>query len=52
MQENANALAKLIHKIEEVWDREEKYWAERSRRKLLKVGNKSSSFFHPFTVRR
>lgn len=42
----------LTDEIAQLWDKEEKYWAQRSHIKWLKTGDSNSRFFHPTTVRR
>nr|XP_011465737.1 PREDICTED: uncharacterized protein LOC105351868 [Fragaria vesca subsp. vesca] len=42
----------LTDEIAQLWDNEEKYWAQRSRIKWLKTGDSNSRFFHLTTVHR
>ncbi|XP_028798620.1 uncharacterized protein LOC114754051 [Neltuma alba] len=42
----------LIQQIEEAWDREEKYWWQRSRVNWLQDGDRNTKFFHSSTIQR
>lgn len=44
--------ADILQKIESAWDREEKYWQQRSRINWLCAGDQNTKFFHSTTVRR
>ncbi|PRQ54649.1 putative endonuclease/exonuclease/phosphatase [Rosa chinensis] len=42
----------LTEELASLWDKEEKYWAQRSRIKWLKTGDSNSRFFHLTTIHR
>ncbi|XP_028784473.1 uncharacterized protein LOC114740485 [Neltuma alba] len=48
-REEADSLLKLI---EEAWEREEKYWWQRSRINWLSAGDRNTKFFHSCTIQR
>ncbi|KAF7815390.1 reverse transcriptase [Senna tora] len=51
--EEKSARAKAVLKqLEAAWDREEKYWWQRSRVKWLEAGDSNSCFFHASTIQR
>lgn len=43
--------AEIMTNIEIAWDREEKYWHQRSRVNWLRAGDQSSKFFHSTNCR-
>lgn len=42
----------IVKLIEDLWDREELYWAQRSRLQWLKCSDKNTKFFHSTTIQR
>lgn len=42
----------IIEKVEALWDKEEMYWAQRSRVQWIKCGDRNSRFFHSSTIQR
>lgn len=42
----------LKRQFEEMWDKEEEYWCQRSRIQWLKAGDRNSKLFHQATVER
>lgn len=51
-EKRAKKARSLANEIDVIWDREEKYWAQRSRVKWLACGDKNSKFFHMTTIQR
>lgn len=46
------AISVVLSKIEEAWDREEKFWEQKARVHWLKSGDKNTRFFHAATLQR
>ncbi|KAF7814430.1 reverse transcriptase [Senna tora] len=51
-EESRDQAEKIVQKMDEVWDFEEKYWFQRSRVNWLTHGDKNSKFFHAIVVQR
>lgn len=49
---NATRMKPIITKINTLWDREEKYWHQKSRIYWLKAGDANTKFFHLSTIQR
>ncbi|KAF7814503.1 reverse transcriptase [Senna tora] len=50
--EKALRADEILKELKEVWEREEKYWWQRSRIKWLDFGDKNTKFFHSSTIMR
>lgn len=42
----------IMQQMEVVWEREEKFWAQKSKISWLKDGDRNTKFFHSSTIRR
>ncbi|KAF7822883.1 reverse transcriptase [Senna tora] len=51
-EEKKAAVEKILRDMEEVWDREELFWFQRSRVNWLHFGDSNSKFFHASVVQR
>lgn len=51
-EDSRSKMNSIAKQIEEMWDREEAYWMQRSRIQWLRNGDKNSGFFHSTTVQR
>ncbi|KAF7822570.1 reverse transcriptase [Senna tora] len=50
--EKRERIKELSLNLEEVWKREEQFWAQRARVNWLKSGDRNTRFFHSSTIRR